>query len=1776
MFSGCSKLTSLDLSTFDTNKVTNMSSMFYGCSKLTNIDLSRFNTSKVTNMSSMFYGCSTITSLDLSTFDTSQVTSMSSMFSNCSNLKKIIVGNNYNTDKVTSSNYMFSGDSKLVGSNGTVYNSSYVDKTYARVDGGSSNPGYFSSPPVTSKFLTGQEVNEKMKYLSGQINASYGTTNTAIKYIKYSNKRLTEYSEENIVSTEDSNYPIYMWYDNKTIYYYSQANTIYLNEDSSYMFSNLTNLERIEIVFDFDSSLILNSDYMFKDCTNIVGDEGTEYNSSYMDSTYAHFDGGLSNPGYFSRSTYSIIYNSNGGEGNMPNQVVPSSLQTYLTINNYTKSGYTFAGWNTRPDGTGISYLDNSLIQGIANPGKTITLYAQWITTSSTLMSGSNLNSKMKSLSGQTGNNTVITSIQRTNIKPDSSKMTSNNKVSSYDSLTPIYMWYDNGTIYWWSEAETVYLNYSSSSMFENMKGLTSFVSTEYDSSRTGYMDKLFYGCTNLETVDLSDFDTSNVANMSQMFTGCTSLETIDFGNINVSNVRYMMNMFYNCTSLETIDLSNWNTSKLTDISYMFYNCSSLTSVDLSSFDTSNITNISNILSGCTNLEYANISNMRIIKSNSGFGVNNYFRNCNNLKTIIARNIKFVGESATSDIFRDLTSLETIDLTNVDTSEATTFSYMFYNCLSLESIDLSSFDTSNVTNMSSMFSGCRSLSNINFGNINTGKVTNMSSMFSGCRTLSNINLSNLDLKNVTSIGSMFENCTSLETIDLNIFSDSKITSMSYLVSGCTNLINIYIDNVDTSRIKSMYGMFKNCTSLVELHLNTFDTSNTTDMSSMFQGCTNLQKIFVSSFDTSNVKSMSYMFEGCSSLEVLDISSFSSTKLSSFSGWFNNCTSLRTIYANSSFRLNGSTNIFTNCTNLVGGAGTVYSTSYNQSRYAHVDGGTNDPGLFTDGSLSAKFIQGKEVNQRMKTLAGQENPTYNTVDQNITKISFSNKKPQNLSDINIVSTSDSYYPIYMWYKDNTIYYYSPTKSVYYNDDCSYMFAYLTELTNISLEIDFKIGTISSSTNMFIDDINLVGGAGTVYNSSHVDISYAHEDKGSTNPGYYTSNLLTVQFDANGGTGAMGVQIIQTNSATILSKNIFTKDNYVFSSWNTEPDGSGDSYSDEGLILTSSSIKLYAQWDKAKAKFNTGQIVNEKIKKLVNSNTTYLDTVSNINAIERSLTKPSSSNMAERNIVSISDSTYNTSIYMWYSSGTIYYWSEDSSPSFNEDCSYMFYNLISVKTIDLSSVESDLVTNTSSMFKDDANLLLIYSSESFNNNTVTNSTEMFSGATNLVGGLSTVYDSNHLDKNYAHLDGGSSNPGYFSTKGALNIIYNSNGGTGSMANQQFDYNTIVTLTTNSFTKTNYLFTKWCTKADGSGICYSDGASAIFTTSVTLYANWVEKKATFLPGQTLNARIKKIAGNTNTGLDDSDTNIKYIQKSSTAPNISSMTSDNIVSASGSSTVPIYMWLSNGTLYWWSEDSNPKLIDADNLFSGLQGLKTADLRSINTEDLTDMSHMFENCTSLTSVNTSGWNTSNVIEMDSVFYNCSSLTSINLNHFNTSKVTTMSNMFGFCSNLSSITINKFNTSNVTNMSAMFQRNNKLTSLDISSFDTSKVTNMSWMFSMDYVLKTIYVSNSFTTSNVTSSTDMFHFDDSIIGGNGTRYNSSYEDKTYARIDRAGTPGYFTYKAAPSANITRFINAFNANNSKAGKFMLLADIIVLIIAGSAVGVFKYKQRKKIRF
>ena len=75
---------------------------------------------------------------------------------------------------------------------------------------------------------------------------------------------------------------------------------------------------------------------------------------------------------------YTINYNANTGTGKMDSETVKCADSVNLAENTFKKTGYTFSGWNTKANGTGVSYKDGQIIKGLALNEQEITLYAQW------------------------------------------------------------------------------------------------------------------------------------------------------------------------------------------------------------------------------------------------------------------------------------------------------------------------------------------------------------------------------------------------------------------------------------------------------------------------------------------------------------------------------------------------------------------------------------------------------------------------------------------------------------------------------------------------------------------------------------------------------------------------------------------------------------------------------------------------------------------------------------------------------------------------------------------------------------------------------------------------------------------------------------------------------------------------------------------------------------------------------------------------------------------------------------------------------------------------------------------------------------------------------------------------------------------------------------------------------------------------------------------------------------------------------------------------------
>ena len=283
-----------------------------------------------------------------------------------------------------------------------------------------------------------------------------------------------------------------------------------------------------------------------------------------------------------------------------------------------------------------------------------------------------------------------------------------------------------------------------------------------------------------------------------------------------------------------------------------------------------------------------------------------------------------------------------IDLSNFNTSNVYNMGGMFSSSQAT-TLDLSHFDTSNVTNMGGMFQHSQATT-LDLSNFDTSNVTNMQCMLCDSQA-STIDVSHFDTSNVTNMNSMFWNSKAI-TIGVSHFDTSKVTNMNVMF-GNSQATTIDVSHFDTSNVTNMQGMFQHSQATI-IDVSNFDTSNVTNMQCMFCD-SKAATLDLSHFDTSNVTNMQGMFWK-SQATTLDVSHFDTSNVTNMEVMFAYMTNLKTIYASSKFvttSVTSSTSMFEKSTNLVGGAGTKYNKSYLDKTYARIDGGTSNPGYFTE-------------------------------------------------------------------------------------------------------------------------------------------------------------------------------------------------------------------------------------------------------------------------------------------------------------------------------------------------------------------------------------------------------------------------------------------------------------------------------------------------------------------------------------------------------------------------------------------------------------------------------------------------------------------------------------------------------------------------------------------------------------------------------------------------------------------------------------------------------------
>ena len=174
-----------------------------------------------------------------------------------------------------------------------------------------------------------------------------------------------------------------------------------------------------------------------------------------------------------------------------------------------------------------------------------------------------------------------------------------------------------------------------------------------------------------------------------------------------------------------------------------------------------------------------------------------------------------------------------------------------------------------------------------------------------------------------------------------------------------NLTEIqHLDYLNTSEVTTMGAMFNGCFELESVDLSRFDTKNVENMAYMFNTCQSLTSLDVSNFNTQNVTDMQNMFFQCSSLTELDVRNFDISKVEGMNNMFARCFELKTIYCDddwSTRTLMGSLSMFSGCTKLIGGSGTLYDEKNTNKTYARPDGLNGNKGYFTSTNITPAIV-----------------------------------------------------------------------------------------------------------------------------------------------------------------------------------------------------------------------------------------------------------------------------------------------------------------------------------------------------------------------------------------------------------------------------------------------------------------------------------------------------------------------------------------------------------------------------------------------------------------------------------------------------------------------------------------------------------------------------------------------------------------------------------------------------------------------------------------------------
>ncbi len=1422
MFYNCSALTNLNLCGFSTPSATKMNYMFYGCSKLTSLDLSSFNTANVTDMLAMFYGCAKLVSLDLSRFNTANVTRMSDMFYLNRSLASIFVGSDWNTDAVTGSTNMFMRCDKLVGGQGTTYNSAHLDKAYAHIDGGPSNPGYFTDISDMAAHFT----------LGGIF---YRVTSESPPYeveVTYKNSEFNSYSGSVTIPSTVT----------------QLGYTFSVTGIGEWAFAYSTGLTSVTI----PSSVTSIGEGAFAYCSGLTS---VTVPSSVTDMGNAPFGGcdGLTtlkvasgNPVYDSRGNCNAIIRKSDNAlisgcktTVIPNNVTSIEYGAFVALPSLTSiaipSSVGEIGFFAFQECTGLTSVtippsvalirdyafaqctgltsvtcqaeippaldDVSVFDAATYANATLTVPPGTVSAYQDAFGWSNFAHvtvyiEPEAYACYTPSNTTLTFYYDTQRSTRTGTTYNLNTVYNYPG------WYADGTYSSVTKVvfDSSFINArptSTYSWFYQMSNLTSIMTLEnLKTSNVILMSYMFYNCSNLTSLDVSNFKTANVVDMCGMFYNCNKLTTLDLSSFNTSKVGSMEQMFWGCGASHIFVSSSWTTAAVTVSDEMFNQCENITGGQGTTYDVNHIDKAyAHIDGGPSNPGYFTAAGTEAYACftednrtltfyydtqrssregttydlNTGTGTPGWRSIGSNgtiTKVVFDPSFANARPTTTCGWFYYMTGLTSITgISYLNTSQVTNMKTMFFCCTALTSLDVSHFNTAKVTTMESMFRSCSSITSLDVSNFNTAKVTDMAHMFDGCSSLTTLDVSSFNTANVINMTSMFNGCNRLTSLDVSNFNTANVTDMSSMFYGCRKLTSLDVSHFNTAKVTTMRRMLYNCSAMTSLDLGNINTAKVTDMSGMFGYCTAMTSLDLRGFNTSRVTAMGEMFYGCTNLVSICVGD----------GWTTDA-------------VTSSSQMFNNCTSIVGEKGTTYDPNHKDKAYAHIDGGPSNPGYLSSNLPEAYAC-------------------YTPSDSTLTFYYDSQRSTRTGTTYDLNVTIYAPY----WYSDHTR---SKVTKVVFDPSfaaarptttCNW-FTEMKKLESITGMEYLNTSEVTVMSFMFSECMRLKSLDLSHFNTSRVTnmqyMFYGCDSLASIDlSSFETLNVNRMAGMFYNCRSLMSLDLSGFNTSEVTDMQSMFQDCsnlrtiYVGSGWTTNAvTSSSDMFTNctslvggQGTTYDASHVgKAYAHIDGGPS--NPGYFTAEGAEPwhepeayacYTPSNTTLTFYYDNQRSTREGTIYDLNVGMAnpgwddDNSYTSVTHVVFDPSFANARPVSTCsWFWGMTNLQSITGmDCMNteevttmwgMFSSCSSLTTLDLSSFNTSKVTNMLGMFSDCSNLTTIYAGEGWSMATVSVTGNMFTNCTKLVGGKGTTYDPNYTNGFYARIDGGPSSPGYFTDK------------------------------------------------------------------------------------------------------------------------------------------------------------------------------------------------------------------------------------------------------------------------------------------------------------------------------------------------------------------------------------------------------------------------------